>query len=340
MKTDKLTHSQENNSIRVMAKNKSRVVVVLFPGMVALDLVGPFEAFRYVSSIMGDDVGYEIDCVGLTDGPIEGMSGLKLVADYSYSNYSEEADILLVPGMKTDDFRYRDEAFLRWLSAQASRSKRLVSICSGAYVFAEAGLLKGAKITTHWAHSEDLGKTFPEITVCEDMVYMKDGRIYSSGGVTSGIDLALSIIAEDYGKALAIRIAKRMVVYLHRPGNQAQYSDLLAAQSKAGRFTDLINWIEDNLSSDISIEKLSAMCGMSARNFTRSFKAEMNISPVKYVKRRRLECSKHLLEATDMPLGGLAKALGFMSADRYAKAFKESFDLSPTDYRDRFGGAS
>lgn len=323
----------------ITGKPKRRVIAVLFPGMVALDLAGPLEAFKYVSLIMGDDIGYDVDCVGLTSSPVEGMSGLKMVADYSYDSYDGHADILLVPGMKAGDTRYRDTAFFEWLRAQAARSKRLVSVCSGAYILAEADLLNGASITTHWAHSDAVRDAFPGVTVCEDKIHMKDGHIYSSGGVTSGVDLALSIIAEDFGRSLAAKIAKRMVVYLHRPGNQAQYSDMLEAQSKSSRFSDMINWIEDNLADDINIEKLSSMCGMGARNFTRAFKAEMNVSPMRYVNRRRLENSKYLLEGTKLPLGDVAKATGFVSVDRFSKAFKEVFDLSPTDYRGRFGGS-
>ena len=206
---------------------------------------------------MGGSMGYDIVTVGLTDGLIEGTAGLKIASDHVYSDYHEKTDMLLIPGMKLDDYRYRDADFLRWLRKQAERSKRLVSVCTGAYVLAEANLLNGVNITTHWAHSKVLQSNFPGITVCEDRIYMQDGNVYSSGGITSGIDLALAIIAEDFGKSLAVKIAKRMVVYLHRPGNQAQYSDLLAAQSKVSRFASIIDWIEGNLSCDINIEKLS-----------------------------------------------------------------------------------
>lgn len=328
------------NRGNVVSGGRRKVVVLLFPDMVALDAIGPLEAFKYVSLLRGDTEGYDVDFVGLEKGPVESMSGAKLVADYRFSDYSEPADMLLVPGMRADTHNYNDPALLEWVREQAARSARLVSVCSGAYVFAAASLFDDAEITTHWMHSEPLQKRYPKVKVCEDRVHLKSGNIYSSGGVTAGVDLALSIIAEDYDQALALKIAKRMVVYLRRPGNQAQYSDLLAAQSKVSRFTEVIDWIEGNLSRDINIEVLSDQCGMSPRNFTRSFGTEVNMSPMAYVKRRRLERSKHLLEGTDMPYGRVAEVVGFMSAERFSKAFKEMFDINPSEYRARFGSLS
>lgn len=317
-----------------------RIAAVFYPNMVALDVVGPLEAFEYVSQILGQGHGYEVDHVGMSTGPIKGMSGVKLYADHAFQDYEKDVDILLVPGMQAGDLSYDDPEFLSWIRAQAARSKKIVSVCSGAWVYAAAGLLGGKKITTHWNHSEPLQKAYSDVTVCEDRVYMQDGNIYSSGGVTAGVDLALALVAEDYDQALALKIAKRMVVYLRRPGNQAQYSDLLAAQSKASRFTTVIDWVEDNLAADINIEGLSEMCSMSPRNFSRSFNAEVHMSPMAYVKRRRLERSKHLLEGTDMPFGRVAEVVGFMSVDRFSKSFKDIFDISPSEYRERFGGIS
>ncbi len=321
-----------------MISRKRRVAAFFFPGMVGLDMVGPLEAFKYVPLILGDESeGYEIDCIGPEVGPVETASGVQMYAAHACSSYSKDADILLVPGMHVEDRRYAEASIINWVKEQACRTNRLVSVCSGVLVFAEAGLLAGANVTTHWMHSERLRQRFPSVTVSEDRVYLKHGNIYSSGGVTAGIDLALSIIAEDYGQALALKVAKRLVVYLRRPGNQAQYSDLLAAQSKVSRFTDVIDWIESNLGDDIDVEALSEICGMSARNFSRAFGGELGVSPIAYVKRRRLERAKQLLEGTDMPYGRIASAVGFASADRFSKAFKETFDITPSDYRYRFG---
>lgn len=319
---------------------RRRVAALFFPGLVGLDVIGPLEAFKYVPLVLGDEKqGYEVDCIGWAIGPVVTASGVQMYAEHAFSDYDKEADILLVPGMHLDDSRYADPDFLGWIKGQAGRSNRLVSVCSGAFVLAEAGLLDGVNVTTHWMHSALLQKRFPQLTVSEDRVYLKHNSTYSSGGVTAGIDLALEIIAEDYGREVALKVAKRLVVYLRRPGNQAQYSNLLAAQSKVSRFSDAIDWIENNLSSGIDNETLSDICGMSPRNFTRSFGVEVGVSPMAYVKRRRLERSKLLLEGTDMPYGRIANVVGFTSAERFSKAFKETFDISPSDYRYRFGSS-
>ena len=305
-------------------------------------MVGPLEAFHYATMILQEEngtssIGYQIDSVGLAAGKIDTMSGVQIFADHASAAYNRDVDILIIPGMKVGDHRFEDPAFISWVQQQAARSNRLMSVCSGAYVYAKAGLLNGATITTHWNHSANLRAMYPEISVSDDSVYCKSGNIYSSGGVTAGVDLALAIITEDYGSALALKIAKRMVVYLKRPGNQAQYSDLLAAQSRSSRFAPVIDWIENNLQMGMDVSRLSDLCAMSPRNFSRAFSAELNISPMHYVRRRRLERAKHLLEGTDMPFSKVATAVGFASAERFSRAFNEVFDISPTDYRDRFG---
>ncbi|PCI60174.1 MAG: AraC family transcriptional regulator [Kordiimonadales bacterium] len=319
-----------------------RIAAVYFPGMVALDLVGPLEAFHYATMMLQEEngsnsIGYQIDSVGMTVGKTESMSGVQFFTDHATATYGRDVDILMIPGMAVGDYRFEEPDFISWVQQQATRSNRLMSVCSGAYVYAKAGLLNGATITTHWNHSANLRSMYPEISVSDDSVFCKSGNIYSSGGVTAGVDLALAIITEDFGSALALKIAKRMVVYLKRPGNQAQYSDLLAAQSRSSRFSPVIDWIENNLQIDMDVSRLSEICAMSPRNFSRAFNAEMTISPMHYVRRRRLERAKHLLEGTDMPFSTVARTVGFASAERFSRAFSEVFDISPTDYRERFG---
>ena len=318
-----------------------RIAAVLYPGCVSLDLIGPLEAFYFVNMIASEesrrtDCGYRIELLAERAGPVESMSGVRLHADRSYVGFDDQVDILLVPGMKAGDTRYQDGGLTDWIAAQAGRSQRIASICSGAFVLAHAGILTGHKVTTHWNHGQKLRETFPDVQVDDSRIFCRSGNIYSSAGVTAGIDLALSIIEEDFDRALALKVAKRMVVFLKRPGDQSQFSDLLSAQTTARRFTDLLDWIEGNLASDLTVDELADHCAMSPRNFSRSFRSDVGFAPMLYVRRRRLERARLLLEETDQPLASIARATGFVTADRFARAFRDACHTSPGQYRKRF----
>ncbi|MEM9670781.1 MAG: helix-turn-helix domain-containing protein [Pseudomonadota bacterium] len=332
-------HKNADEQNTPTAINLHRVTAVLYPGVVALDLVGPIEAFNYATMILAETApsrGYKIDIVGVNHGPVETISPIKFFTETAIADYERSSDILLVPGMRTGDVRYRDEKLMRWLPVQAERSRRLVSICSGVFLLAEAGLLANAEVTTHWMDSPDLREAFPNLKINDDEIYCRSGKIYTSGGVTAGIDLALAIIAEDYGNALALKVARRMIVYLKRAGNQTQFSGVLHAQSKASRFADLLDWIESNLHSSLTIAQLSEKCAMSPRNFSRSFTNEIGVTPIGYVTRRRLDQVRTLLVETKLTIKSIAVQTGFSSAASMTRAFNEAFKITPTEYRDRF----
>jgi len=320
---------------------KKKIIAVLYPGSVSLDVAGPLEAFYYATLISKeetglDNCGYEIELVAAKAGPVESMSGVRLFAERSTKTVKEPCDILLVPGMKPNETRYEDDGLLQWLNDQAARSTRVVSVCSGAIVLAHAGLLDGHRVTTHWNSGKKLRENFDNIDVDDSKIYCKSGKIYSSAGVTAGIDLALSIIQEDFGRSLALKIAKRMVVFLQRAGDQSQFSELLSSQGKSKRFTDLLDWIEENLSLNITTSLLADRCAMSERNFSRSFKADLNYSPMQYVTRRRLEWARLLLEEDNQALDAIAKTSGFVSTARFSASFKEAFHITPIQYKKRF----
>jgi len=321
--------------------NSKRIGALLYPGCVALDLVGPLEAFAYVAMILAEgggkqSHGYDITLVGQQTGPVDSMSGVRLHADASYHDFEEPLDILLVPGMKSGNQSYKNPTMTAWVTAQASRSERVASVCSGAYLLAHAGLLKGHRITTHWNHGKKLKAAYPDVEVDARQIHCKSGKIYSSAGVTAGIDLALAIIEEDYDRALALKIAKRMVVFLKRPGDQAQFSDLLSAQTTTSRFGALLEWIEGHLSADLTVDAMADHCAMSPRNFSRAFGADIGMPPINYVTRRRLEHARLLLEETDMALAVVAKTTGFLSSERLTRAFRAAWRTSPGQYRKRF----
>jgi transcriptional regulator GlxA family with amidase domain len=320
---------------------RKKIAAVLYPGSVSLDLVGPLEAFNYANQISEEEtgdtnIGYDIELLAAHEGPVESMSGVRLCADKSFIDYQEPISILLVPGMRAKETRYQEHGLIQWITHQAKLSERIMSVCSGAIVLAHAGILSGKKVTTHWNSGDIIRNQFPNIEVDDSRIYCKSDNIYSSAGVTAGIDLALAIISEDFGRPLALKIAKRMVVFLQRPGDQSQFSDLLSAQGKSKRFTALLDWIELNLNREINIAVLAEKCAMSERNFARSFKIDIGFSPMQYIARRRLEGAKLLLEEGTQSLESVARINGFVTLSRFSKAFKEVFHTTPGQYRKRF----
>lgn len=325
----------------VTNSTRKKIIAVLYPGSVSLDVVGPLEAFYYANLISEEEtghtkIGYDIELLAVHQGPVESMSGVRLHADKSFIDYQEPSDILLVPGMRPNETRYQDHGLTQWIAQQSSRSERVMSVCSGAIVLAHAGILSGKKVTTHWNSGDIIRKQFPSVEVDDSRIYCKSDNIYSSAGVTAGIDLALAMISEDFGRPLALKIAKRMVVFLQRPGDQSQFSDLLSAQGKSKRFTVLLDWIEINLNKDINIATLAEQCAMSERNFARNFKMDIGSSPMQYIARRRLEGAKLLLEEGVQSLESIARINGFVTSTRFSNAFKEVFHTTPGQYRKRF----
>lgn len=318
-----------------------RIVAIAYNNCVSLDLTGPIEAFNYVNLLAKEalgrtDCGYQIELVAKHVGAVTTMSGIKLCADIALEDFSESVDILLVPGMKFGTRDFIRDGIPDWIAQQAPRCERVMSVCSGALILAHSGILSNHKITTHWNHGDLIRHHFTDIEVDDRQIYCKSGNIYSSAGVTAGIDLALTIIEEDFGQSMALKIAKRMVVFLKRPGDQSQFSTLLASQSKAKRFSQLVDWIENNLKNELSVSLLADKCAMSPRNFSRSFTTDVGHSPMQYITSRRLEWARLLLEQTDQSLVGIAQTTGFSAHNRFSHAFKEAFNVTPAQYRKRF----
>lgn len=212
-----------------------------------------------------------------------------------------------------------------------------MSVCSGAYVLAEAGLLEGRAITTHWAHAAEIRNAHPAVNVVENRLFCRDGDVFSSGGVTSGIDLALSIIEEDCGVEIARRVAKRMVVHLRRQGDQAQFSDWLGLQDRGGRFDPAIDWVERHLDSAVDVQTLADLCAMSPRNFARQFGQRYGITPMAYVQKRRLSFAKDMLETSQASIAKIAEKTGFSSDVQLRRAFQRIYHITPTQHREQFG---
>ncbi len=231
----------------------------------------------------------------------------------------------------------QNAALIDWLREAAGRVRRIASVCTGAFLLAEAGLLDGRRATTHWRYCDALAAAFPAIDVEPDAIHVRDGNIYSSAGVTAGMDLALALVEADYDRTLALAVARDKVMFLKRPGGQSQFSAALAAQDDdEGPFGTLQYWIFDNLDADLSVPSLADRVAMSPRNFARVFARRTGTTPAKFVESARLESSRRRLEDSSAPLDGIARACGFGNAERLRKAFQRRFRVTPQDYRRRF----
>ena len=316
------------------------VAGVLFPGVAALDLIGPMEAFELASlelAATGAPGRYRLMLIAEKPGRVRTISGIALHADYTFANAPENIDLLLTPGYATGAEIEGEAAILSFLRKRAPHISRVASVCSGALILARAGLLADRRVTTHWMDSEELRGIEPRARVEAERIFCKDGALYSSGGLTAGIDLALAIIEEDFGRAISLRVAKRMVVFLRRQGDQAQFSSLLSAQMNAGRFASLIDEIESNLSGEWSVDTMAASCAMSPRNFARQFHKSLGCPPRLYVERRRLERARAILEQSSQRIETIAHDAGYATARQFGRAFMREFGVSPSEYRARFG---
>lgn len=315
-------------------KTKRRVAILLYDHVNAIDVAGPSEAFATAIDSDGRKA-YEVVSWAISDLTVRSESGIRLVADRNLP-VRPTADIVIVPGGKG----IRESKTLcqlsAWLSRHQAKFKRVVAVCTGAYALAEAGLVDGRSVTTHWAHAKDLQARYPKVSVKADALFMHDGRYHSSGGVTSGIDLALDIIETDLGGKAAMQVAKELVVFLRRPGSQAQFSLPLEMQSGAtGKLAEVCKWAASHLDRDLSVELLASRAGLSPRHFSRSFRKSFGMPPASYIKRLRLDAARMLL-SQGVGVTGVAAATGFMSVDGFSRAFESDFKVSPNEYRKRF----
>src|SRR5215469_12499204 len=262
---------------RSPARSTRRVLIVAVPPVRTLDIFGPLEVFGDVNRSRSDGPTYEISIIsGAADRDVVTHLGTTLRTDWTYDEYRGPVDTLLVAGFDgVSKVRY-EPTFLSWLKDRCGSSRRFGSVCTGALVLAEAGLLDGRRATTHWNWCEELARDYPRVTVDPSPIYVRDGNCYTSAGVTAGIDLALAFVEEDLGRAIALKVARMMVVFLHRPGGQSQFSATLMAQASERRpLGDVLAWLPDNIRRKLSIESLARRAAMSPRNFARMFHHEV-----------------------------------------------------------------
>ena len=313
---------------------------VLYPDALGLDITGPLEVFNTASAIVrqrpGNSSGYKTEFAAAEKGPVRLSSGLEILADASFED-RPPADFMLVPGGPGVERAVRDQVVVNYIRKRAKTAKLIVSVCSGAFLLAAAGILDGRVATTHWRVADQLAREYPKVNVRPDAIFVRDGGIYSSAGVTAGIDLALALVEEDLGVSVALGVARLLVVYFRRPGSQSQFSSPLKAQEAASqRFSDLHQWLVKNLQGQILLEQMADFTAMSPRNFSRVFKKSTGLTPMKFLEILRLDRAREILSAGSDSLKSIAFECGFGCEERFRNAFVRRFKVTPSQYRLHF----
>ena len=311
------------------------VVLLAVPALQTLDLVGPAEVFA--AGTLAAPPGYAITVAAPTREPLRSSSGLTLTPDTAMDAHRGTIDTLIVCGGKGVVPALEDSALMAWLPRAAGRARRVASVCNGAFLLAAAGLLDGRRATTHWAACDELARRHPEVDVERDAIFVRDGDVYTSAGVTAGMDLALALVEDDLGPEVSRQIARQLVLFLRRPGGQSQFSSHLAAEpAERAPLRELQGWIADHLAEDLSVPALAARAHMSPRNFARAFRRETGLTPAAYVAAVRLEHARMALEGGDEAIETVAHRCGFGTVETMRRAFRRRLHVAPSDYRTRF----
>jgi transcriptional regulator GlxA family with amidase domain len=319
------------------------VLIVLFDGVQSLDVTGPLEVFnaanRWCAEREPAAPGYAITTASLGGAAVRTTSGLGLLPAVDLASVRDAPDLMVVPGGA--GARRRDPDLVGWLREHARAAATLASVCTGAFLLAEAGLLTGRTVTTHWERCADLAAQYPDVTVDPDPIFIKDGDLATSAGVTAGIDLALALVEDDLGRDAALAVARQLVVFLRRPGSQSQFSAQLCAQvAERQPLREVQQWIAEHPAADLSVETLAERASLSPRQFARAFAAETGLPPGRYVDRARLEAARRHLEDSAAGVEQAARACGYGTPEAMRRAFIRALGVSPAEYRRRFRPAA
>ena len=322
-----------------------RILMLGYDGANAIDIVGPLDILSATNLSEQDKTpAYVIDVVSPAGGLISTFpSGVQIQTRSYKSIRPKHIDTLLVAGGEAFEEYLEDKALLRWITTTAKKSRRVASVCTGAFLLAAAGLLDGRRATTHWRWADRLSSAYPKITVEPDRIYTKDERIYTSAGITAGMDLALALAEEDFGARVAREIARNWVIFTRRPGGQSQFSELLPEVENSPNQTtaneaieSVVAWIHDHPSADLGVDALATKANMSPRNFARRFNEHVGLTPAKYVERVRLAAARNHLENSNASIETIANRTGFLNTERMRRSFERHLRVSPQNYRNRF----
>ena len=312
------------------------VVIVAYPDVQTLDVSGPAEVFAAAGDA-GAAPGYDLTLLSSGDREVGSSSGLRLVADGTIADHHDPIDTLVVAGGTGTAGALRDRALLAWLRGAADRSRRVTSVCSGALVLAAAGLLDGRRATTHWSVCDVMGRLFPDVEVEADRIFVRDGRVWTSAGVTAGMDLALALVEDDHGSRIALDVARRLVLFTRRPGGQAQFSTHLSVRpTDSEPLRAVLAHIADHLDDDLSVRALARLAAMSPRTFARAFRADLGTTPAAFVRTSRVEAARRLLETSAAGTADVARRCGFGTVETMHRAFRATVQTTPAAYRRHF----
>jgi len=316
------------------------IAMVTYPGVQLLDIVGPLEVFAAASESVeqqGWGPGYCFELLGSESGSVRASLGLSIGVDRAYEDLPAAIDTLIVAGGHGTARAFVDPRVLDCVRGAAARARRVCSVCTGAFVLASAGLLDGRRATTHWESAEEFAQLFPDVEVDADPIWIQDGDVWTSAGVTAGMDLALALVEADHGHALALEVSRRMVLFLKRPGGQSQFSAQLTGQiAERDPLSELQAWVVEHPVEDHAVERLAKRVSMSPRNFARVFAKQVGLSPGRYVERVRVEAARRRLEESGDAVDAIAGEVGFGTAETMRRAFLRQIGVGPSAYRERF----
>jgi transcriptional regulator GlxA family with amidase domain len=317
------------------------VAILAFPGVQSLDVTGPLEVLAGAQTLIEasgrSERGYNVLILSRDGAPLRTSSGLTIVPHGDFAHTPPRLDTLIVAGGYGSREASADQATIEWIKHTSAGAQRTASVCTGAFLLASAGLLDGRRATTHWAAAAELARLYPAVRVDPEPIFLRDDDVWTSAGVTAGMDLALALVEEDLDRDAALMIARHLVLFLRRPGNQAQFSATLAAQEPLTEpLRDTRRYILENLGGDLSVEALARQAHMSARHFARSFTAETGVTPARHVESVRLEAARRALEDSVEPVAAVARACGFGTSETMRRAFLRALGVGPAEYRRRF----
>jgi transcriptional regulator GlxA family with amidase domain len=332
---------EDDRLVSSVAEHPRYVAILAYPGVQSLDVTGPLEVFagaqRLIEASGRGDRGYEVRVLSVDGAPLVTSSGLTLVPHGRLRDAPAKIDTLIVAGGYGHVDAAEDEAVIDWIASVAESARRTTSVCTGAFLLARAGLLEGRRATTHWSAAQELRREHPGVIVEPEPIFVRDGRIWTSAGVTAGMDLALALIEQDLDRDAALAIARHLVLFLRRPGNQSQFSaTLVAQQPERAPLRELQRTLLEDVAGDHSVEAMAARVHMSPRHFARVFRAQTGMTPARYVEQVRLEAARRRLEDTAEPLAGVAAACGLGSAETMRRVFLRALAVGPAEYRRRF----
>jgi transcriptional regulator GlxA family with amidase domain len=319
-----------------MPNTPKSVHVLAFANVQVLDVTGPLQVFASANDLargQGLPAPYAPTVVAAGGGAVMSSAGLALMAE---PLPNESSDTLLIAGGWGVYEAAEDPALVAWVKHQGTRSRRVASVCTGAFLLAASGWLDGRRVATHWTRCEQLARQHPKLQVEPNPIFIQDGPVWTSAGVTAGIDLALALVEEDLGRTMALVVARHLVVFLKRPGGQSQFSATLALQKRGGRFDRLHAWIGENLTRDLGLSSLAAEAGMSERSFVRHYRAETGQTPARAVELIRVETARRLLADSAVPVKRVALQCGFGSEETLRRSFLRAVGVTPQAYRERF----